>query len=605
MPGGAEAHSWNNSLSHATFEDNVESHGKETALQLLREDIRSWIRERKGQSHQWSLYVRDGQMITQTGVSLQEMTDNITSGPHSDIVPENIKATAPLEAATLHEATKLAISGAQRIVFPEQHLDASGKVVSRYLSVWTKNASDPTRYDGTRIDLGKNVRVEDVRTGTSFVAFGLHENVVYHEHRKQKHAFVLEAKADSGKPFEVVEKAIVATIRRSHQETYSYKHRTDTLPKDERSLWKRLEVQETQSEVLDQGKILSIPVIQKDRHTDVLIDIPRTVVRDTADTVRGVAIFLRKKELRRETNAPSIVRKDRLDADRLTLEKIREKPMKIAETIEKRHVEMQRAAAALGVMAETAVAVHAAPVFLAALAEKLPPAVRAVEKSLRRHQKRVMRIKNYEVRKAKREAGRDRVKVQLLKTERIKSIKTATEGKKRKKSTKMFEARISLRRKELLPKRERRHPTRKDILVVKHLEPIRLRPSEKKRMQKILRRVMRGIKVTGERPRTKRKEKKRQIETQFQSTPKKEIVSAPRFIFAWVVFLLLRTSDRKPQNELGLSLKRQEVIVKKEPRVWILLSIIWYLAMIRESGRGSKRHQPLLPVQGVIFVASS
>ena len=155
----ADAHSWNNGLAHATFEDNVENHGQETALQLLRKDIRSWIRERKGQSHSWSLFVRDGQMITESGVSLSEMTRNITDGPNSHLVPEHIKATAPLEGATIKEATRLAATGAERIILPEQHLDASGKVVSRYLSVWTKNASDPTRYDGSRIDLGKNVSI--------------------------------------------------------------------------------------------------------------------------------------------------------------------------------------------------------------------------------------------------------------------------------------------------------------------------------------------------------------------------------------------------------------------------------------------------------------
>ena len=550
------------------------------------------------------------------------MTRNITDGPNSHLVPEHIKATAPLEGATLEEASRLAVTGAERIIFPEQHLDASGKVVSRYLSVWTKNASDPTRYDGTRIDLGKNVRVEDVRTGTSFVAFGLNENVVYHEHRKQKHAFVLEAKADSGRPFEIVEKAIVATIHRSHQEVYSHDYRRDTSHKEESRRWVR-----------------SQPQVQG----EVLIDVPRAVVRDTADTVRGIAIFLRDKEQRKETNARSIVRKEERRAERLTLKKIRERPVRMVEVIERRHAEMRKKVALLGVIAETGVAVHAAPVFLVALAEKLPAPVRAVEKSLRRHKKRELRIKNYELRKAKREAKKDRVNAQLPKTERIETLRATKEKKRKNKRAKEYIKTADERsqrkdwrgrRKELRPMRKSSRLKSKETLHKPELrprkerrrrmagrekkmtaEPIRLKPKEKKRMQKILMRVIRSggarsrsareMRVPGERPLMKRKEKKRQLETQLRNTSRKEMVSASRFVFAWVVFLLLRTSNRKPQNESRLSLKRQEGIVKKETRAWILLSIIWYLAMIRESGRGSKQHQPLLPVQAVIFAASS
>ena len=365
----ADAHIWNNGLSHATFEDNVENHGQEAALQLLREDIRSWIRERKGQSHQWSLYVRDGQMITQTGVSLQEMTINITSGPHSDLVPDTIKATVPLEAATLGEATKLAVAGAERIVFPEQHVDSSGKVVARYLSVWTRNIADRTRYDGTRIDLGENIRIEDVRTGTSFAAFEVNEDITFHQHREQKHAFVLEVKNDGKRSFEAVEKAVITTIHRSHQEVYLQDYHADTSHKEESRRWVQSQPQ-AQSEV-------------SDRHTGALIDIPRAVVRDTAETVRGVAIFLRGKGRQTEFNARRRVRKEERQSERLTLKKIREMPVRIVETIEKRHVEIRKKVALLGVIAETVVAIHAVPVIVGALAETLPPSVRAVEKSIR------------------------------------------------------------------------------------------------------------------------------------------------------------------------------------------------------------------------------
>ena len=221
LGGDNGGHSWNNAIAHATYEENVEKFGAETARDYLRKDIRSFIQEQKGQESQWSLTLQDGRMITETGVSLDEMTANITQGRYASLVPENIKATAPLEAATLREATRLAVEGAEKIILPEQHLDGEGNIVTRYLSVWTKNAADPTRFDGSRIDLGKNIRIEDVRTGTSFTAFEQQESISFHQHAHQKQAFVLAIHANATDSFTGIKNAMVTKIHRSHQETYS------------------------------------------------------------------------------------------------------------------------------------------------------------------------------------------------------------------------------------------------------------------------------------------------------------------------------------------------------------------------------------------------
>ena len=627
--------SWNNSLSHATFTDNVDRVGQEEALRLLREDIRSWIRERKGEASGWSLSVRDGQMVTDTGVSLREMTNNITNGPHSDLVPEHIKATAPLEAATLQEATRLASAGAHRIVFPEQHLDGEGNVVSRYLSVWTKDVSDPTRYHGSRIDLGKNLRIEDVRTGTSFAAFGQRHGVSFHQHAEEKHAFVLAIQNDTERPFETVEKAIVTTIHCSHQETYSRDVHADAPQKDERSRWAWLEVQQT-------------PIaqsIQGNRRADMLVDVPRAVVRDTVETVRGVALFLRDKEKRTKAKERRLFEKGGVGSypsegqtERLTLENIREKPVKMIEVIEKRHRKVRKEVVMLAIIAETGVAIHAAPFILASLAEKLPVPVLAVVKSMRRHEKRELRMKNKELRRiAKQETKKDSVKVQPLRSERIEPLRVAKERKARRKRGQEIGVKRVATAEKLTPivtkRRERREKqrlqrvvriakqeTKKDSVKVQPLRSERIEPfrvAKERKKKKIRAKVKREVKVgnrkelgrpvkrakeigvkrvataekltpivTKRRERREKQRLQRVVKVQplierKRSTKRKEREAVAGMVFGWMVWMMLNRANFPPvESKIAMLVQER----RGATRLHRLMRSICGQELIRPSG---------------------
>lgn len=602
-----DGHAWNNGLAHATFEDNVATHGKETALKFLRQDIRSWINEQKNKPHQWSLFVRDGHMMTETGVSLDEMTSNITNGPHSDLVPETIKATVLLEAATLEEATRLAAMGANRIVLPEQHEDASGNIVSRYLSVWTKNASDPSRYDGSRIDLGKNIRIEDVRTGVSFTAFGLNQDIRFHQHGEEKQAFVLEVKNDGRKPFEVVEKTIITSIHRSHQETYEHDLRGDASLKNERQ--GILDAKRERYEVFDKIKKSDDPNPQRVHDTDLFIHVPRAIVRETVDTVRGVAVFLRDKEKRKEgidrirrvfagekkdegkTHRPNV------QPERLTIEKIREKPERIVKMIETRHAEMQKSRGALLVAVETKVALGAVPALLAILAKEQPKPIRAVEKSMRRHKKKELGAS------AKRDAQKDSVKVQLSRSERVEPLRVAKERKVSVRRGKEKGVKIIATASKMIPsaseRRERREKRKMRQAVEKSLR--RHKKTELKRETKKDSVKVQPLKTERVEP---FKERKRNIQ-------RKEREAVAGIVFGWMVWMMVTRKDSEtPKNNFkrshpalqGETLRRQEVTS------WTLLSIIYYLTAIREQGKGNypmKKKRRKLPRKAVIFAFRS
>lgn len=583
-----DGHVWNNNLAHATFEDNVATHGKETALKFLRQDIRSWISERKNESHQWSLYARDGHMMTETGVSLDEMTNNITNGPHSDLVPENIKATAHLEAATLREATRLAAMGANRIVFPEQHMDTSGNIVSRYLSVWTKSTSDPTRFDGTRIDLGKNFLVEDVRTGSSFTAFQHQGDIAFHQHGVEKQAFVLEVKDSGGEPLETVEKAIITSIHRSHQELYAHDIRVaDTSLLDRRERIVESEVRNVQNEAGYQN-----------RRTEIYVHIPRAVLRDTIPMVRGV--------------------------ERLTLEKTREKPVSVVEVIEKRHRKMRKEVAAITLIAETGIAVHAAPFILAVLSEKLPLPIRAVEKSVRRHKGKELRIKNKELRRtAKREPKQDSVKVQPVRSERVEPLGAAKERKRRKKRSKgnggpprraAAEKLTPIRiKKPMNPEGRRFRQLRRVMKSAERILGIKQMPKKEKKLWMAL--VVAATKFNfinltfPQRTSRPMNETLKQCSNAKIEDKRREETVGLRI--AWMVWMMLHNAKKTgfhPAKMQGEILNTKNISRESEPTPWVLLSIIWYLTAIREQGMKNypvKKKRRTLPRQGIIFAFAS
>lgn len=139
---------------------------------------------------------------------------------------------------------------------------------------------------------------------------------------------------------------------------------------------------------------------------DMISFVSRRVFTDVAEVNRQVVEFFANDqkrqwakdrifspssigENRRKFNTDDQLRQSELPSERLSLDKIRKKPTRLAELINTRHREMKKTAASIGIIAETGIAVHAAPLLLAELAKELPKPMKAVEKSIRRHREKV------------------------------------------------------------------------------------------------------------------------------------------------------------------------------------------------------------------------
>lgn len=77
-----------------------------------------------------------------------------------------------------------------------------------------------------------------------------------------------------------------------------------------------------------------------------------------------------------------------------------------------------------------------------------------------------------------------------------------------------------------------------------------------------------------------------------------------RFVFGWTLWHI---TSKNFHLSIDRSVKKKiERLVKKEPTQWVLLAIIWYLAMIREQGRPlTYKKQKKIPKHAVIFAFAS
>ncbi len=101
---------------------------------------------------------------------------------------------------------------------------------------------------------------------------------------------------------------------------------------------------------------------------------------------------------------------------------------------------------------------------------------------------------------------------------------------------------------------------------------------------------------------------------------KKKTILTLRIAWNWWLLLSERSRFRRPQIPLSSSERsKSPPVTRLEAKTWLMLSIIWYLVMLREQGKGQmpkKRSKtsvqkvalpssPILPVQGVIFALGS
>ena len=197
--------------------------------------------------------------------------------------------------------------------------------------------------------------------------------------------------------------------------------------------------------------------------------------------------------------------------ERLMQEAMLERSSHAGTIIEKRYAEYRQGKKKLAFIAKTGIAVHAAPAIFARLAEKPPRLITAMEKSVRRHKRKELRIKKYE-----------------LNRETKRQVKT--EWKKRRKE------RID-----------------KNTAAAEKLSTSVSRKLEKtKTKQRRVRRVARMAELASKGTSFRGGEKERVPEERMAA----RAVAGVRF--AWA---------RIQQRESS----------------WILLSIIWYLAALRES----------------------
>ncbi len=267
-------------------------------------------------------------------------------------------------------------------------------------------------------------------------------------------------------------------------------------------------------------------------------------------------------------------------------------------------------AAVAAVTAETRVGVHAAPLLLARIAEAAHPSITAVEKSVRRHEKKVRKVQ-------KAPFGRTQGKREVREARRI-------EGKierKNRKKRKVYLRHAAAEKLSMRVREKRRHPRKrkrtveigvKKVAAARKITPMVLEKQERKEKRR-LRRIMKKAERVLE---AKRVPKRLALqESVLRSRKEREAVEGVGF--GWILWMLLtQRYDRKskdivtvpPAVSVG---ERFERLIFSEETAWILLSIIWYLTMLREGvGRNQfaqpyKNPAPTFAQYAVIFAYAS
>lgn len=314
--------------------------------------------------------------------------------------------------------------------------------------------------------------------------------------------------------------------------------------------------------------------------------------------------------------------------------RLRQEIFSDGELLRKEHKTRWSARKSLQIIMETGVALHATPVILSRLAEKLPAPVRVVEKSMRRHERKELRIKNYELRKAKREAKKETAKMQHLKPERVEPF---GKGKERKKPTLRGKVYMEIPNgsprhtvRERVGRKDRRRGKRgsengvKKVAAASKMIPSTSEKREKKRLRRAVEKSMRRHKKRELRRIARREVKKDSVKVQplktervepfkerKQSIQRKEREAVAGMVFGWVVWMMLTRKDNETPKNIIIRHRlasQDDVLQNKVETPWVLLSIIWYLTAIREQGMHNypiKKKRRTLPKKGVIFAYAS
>ena len=278
--------------------------------------------------------------------------------------------------------------------------------------------------------------------------------------------------------------------------------------------------------------------------------------------------------------------------------------------IETQHKKMLEKKVMLGVIKETNVGIAASVVFLREIAKQ--PIIRLTKKEKKMFRKMERKNRQYITKehRTKSLVEKNRV-VPILSEKQIKQKKEKRIFWKKHIQREMMvfsqEIKLKLKKEKKLRKKERRE--KKELRRKKHKEIIMIKTEKKyiflfEQWKKIARRIEKLEKRAH--GNTKGKEKSRKKEKQLK---KKEHIF--RFVETFLLFALLKKGKQfhSGEKEISQGMKEKKNYIPEEQETpWVLLSIIWYMTMIREQGmvqyhtkKKKKKPEKKKRVEGVIF----
>ncbi len=602
---------FNRQLEIDKYVENKEIHGERFAREYLKTNMAHYRAKEAGQDvPPWDVHLTEKGLTTADGEGLLELTGQPLTSHFSEQISSDIKMRVPIEMETVRHANALAASGADTIFMPE-HISENGGIFVRFVTRYTRDLIDPNKYQGSQIDLGKNMAPEEARIKmqdmieNSHFVHSLQSNTY-----KDAYAFGTEK------------------VRRGNN---------DVLSNQVRHVPNRETIAQHTSVLIGEKATRQNRFYSRDPLGFVVNDVAKigkSVVVETATTaiMTGKYLFERvpkENEKKPEMSTNKINRRNNKQEAKFS-----EKIDRFNLIVHKRHIEMRRAKNALIIIQETGVGVGAIPFLISALVKELPRPIKAVEKSMRRHEKRELRIKNKELRRiAKRETKKDSVKVQPLRSERVEPLGAAKERKRRKKRSKenggpprraAAEKLTPIRiKKPMNPEGRRFRQLRRVMKSAERILGIKQMPKKEKKLWMAL------VVAAGEfnptnpakRDQSRQAGPVRPIHETMRKWSNKKIEDKRREMiagaqFAWMVWVMLNRANFPPVESKSAMLVSERRGVKlihpsgveHESSPWVLLSIVWYLTAIREQGMKNypvKKKRRTLPRQGIIFAFAS
>ncbi len=563
---GCEGCRWNNDLAKKDFLDQVHEHGTGYAKSYLRENIRHWTAKRNGwEIPSWTVVLDNNNHLTIGDQTLIDITEGPINGKNKDLASQELKDIVPIEVETVRQAERLASLGVKVIYLPEH-----SPMGVRFMTIYRQDSENPRKYIGTQKDLGENVSFDQAKIRMQSM---LHDQTLsFAQSDQQKDAFV-----------------------------FGLKHASDA-----NIHWPRSFEPEKNR------------VIKKEDLTEHRIQ---------------------------ETHQPK--------EDPLLLSKYKEEFLSLQEHIQQKHAEMQQTVKKLKFIAETKVAIGATPILLASLSKELPKPIRAVEKSIARHKRKERR----------RFVVAERKKAKKLRAIKRGGAENRTLYVKRRKEAivvhfslkqEIKKAGFSLKKESLASPQSEKKWT-KEVLLLRRKE--KKQKKQRKLLERALVRIVRKINKLEKRPKViykpvlvKQAEHRfhlvkprltdmapkeiRRLERKLRREKKKEAIL--KFSFAWTLWVLMLSFPRTRESindiqhsnhgspirpaspnrgESGMT-NNENIFPSQEPAPWILLSIIWYLTMIREGGVSTmpinkytnttnNQMKTTIQPQGVIFAYAS